>query len=132
MPATPNTLDWALVVYGDVQRFHNDAGAHTYSYNPTTHVATDLTSQMIPGFPGTTDAYIVVGTGNRYAMGLWSRSPLVKTWVYQVSTDLHLYSVLRPAPIPSTSLSMTQYLVIGTYADVKASLDILATINPAP
>ncbi len=87
---------------------------------------------MFPGFPVLTDAYIVAGAGNRYEMGLWSRSPLVKTRVYQIATDLHLYSVLRPAPIPSTSLAMTQYLVIGTYTDVKASLDILATINPAP
>lgn len=132
MPATPNTLDFVLAAYADQQRFHTDVGAHTYRYNPNTHVQTDVTNQMLPGYPGVPDAFIVAGNGNRYAMGLWSRTPNVNQWVYNTSTDLHLYCLLRPAPIPSTSLSMTQYLASGTLNDVKVAFDSIATINPAP
>jgi hypothetical protein len=128
-PNAPPTNDVQLPLYPDHIRFRR-TGAHTYTYNPATHVQTDVTNQpnIVVG-PGA-GAIIASGIGNRYAIASYSRQANVSQTCSQ-GTYITLQSSLHPVP-PGATFTLDSYVIIGTLSDVEASISSLYSINPPP
>jgi hypothetical protein len=117
------------VIYPDAQRFHKHAGSRTLTYNPVTHTETNVTSQ-----PSGITSYAVIATDsqNRYAIAQYTRQANAGMWWVQDATFINFGVGTNNTLSVGTTVPLTTYVIVGTLADVKRSVDEVYTINPPP
>lgn len=143
LPANFTPHDFQLVAYPDHVRFRANPASRTLYYDPATQTEYD------DGHGQPSWAIIAVSAENRYAMALYSRdkagmascgqfvqqSPThtglenpAGSWI-EIGTGTNLGD---PLLVAGTTVGIHGYVIIGTLADVKASIRQLYLINPAP